>query len=163
MTEAERQRYQEQQARAQQERFRQDQERRASFRHRTRNGAPSREVVTATFDRYEKMWAALPGKPVLRWQDFPWPVIRAPAAGDEITTIAIEDYICSPHYPDQVRSEKDRVKDYIKRWHPDRFETKLLVKVTDDERESVRHAAGEVARSLNDLLARRNDANDWHS
>jgi hypothetical protein len=109
------------------------------------------------FEKNEKTWLGLSSKDTLRWTDFPWPVTRIPSTPEDITTLAIESYILSPIYPDKSRSEKDRIKEYIKRWHPDRFETKLLIKVSEDEKEKVREGAGSVVRSLNDLLAKRNE------
>ncbi|KAF6747118.1 hypothetical protein DFP72DRAFT_810638 [Ephemerocybe angulata] len=120
----------------------------------------TRDELARLFEKNEKTWINLTTMSALRWDDFPWPMIRKPTNPEEITTAAIEAYVLSPHYPDKSRSEKDRIKDYIKRWHPDRFETKLLIKVLDEEKERVREGAGSVVRSLNDLLAKRNDSQD---
>lgn len=116
----------------------------------------TKESMRQAYETNERMWTALSSKPTLVWDDFPWPIFRKALTAEDITTTAIESYICSQHYPDKTKSEKDRIKEYIRRWHPDRFETKLLVKVADGERDKVREAAGSVVRSLNDLLARKN-------
>jgi hypothetical protein len=70
----------------------------------------------------------------------------------------------SPLYPDKDKSRtpKDRIKEHIKRWHPDRFETKLLPKVVEDEREKVKYGAGNVARYLSDLLRKENESNNYN-
>ncbi|TFK22167.1 hypothetical protein FA15DRAFT_644573 [Coprinopsis marcescibilis] len=151
--------------RQQQEKFRLEQERLEALRQvRSAGTIPTKEEMAKMYERNDRMWRELGTIEVLRWVDFPWPLIRKPANPEEITTAGIEYYICSPHYPDKSRSEKDRIKEYIKRWHPDRFETKLLVKVAEEEKEKVREGAGSVVRSLNDLLAKRNDSpNDWIS
>ena len=60
---------------------------------------------------------------------------------------------------DKSRTPKDRSKQHIKRWHPDRFETKLLPKVAENEREKVKQGAGNVARYLSDLLRKENESN----
>ena len=55
-------------------------------------------------------------------------------------------------------SHRDRLKEQLLRWHPDRFESKWLSKVQDpDEKETVRRAAGQVVRGLNELMARENN------
>lgn len=46
-------------------------------------------------------------------------------------------------------------------WHPDRFETKSLRKVVEDEREKAKHEAGNVARYLGDLLRNENENNKF--
>ena len=122
---------------------------------------PGKEDMAKLFERNEKAWIGLTTMDSLRWTDFPWPMTRKPNTPEEINTAAIEAYVLSPQYPDKSRSEKDRIKDFIKRLHPDRFETKLLIKVLDEEKEKVREGAGSVVRSLNDLLAKRNDSQDW--
>lgn len=110
------------------------------------------------FKENERTWTSLSSRSSLRWSDFPWPMAKHPSDPEEITTIAIQGYVLSQHYPDKSRSEKDRVKDYIKRWHPDRFETQFLNKVMEEEKEKVKEGAGSVVRSLNDLLAKMNDS-----
>ncbi|KAJ2912829.1 hypothetical protein MD484_g7586, partial [Candolleomyces efflorescens] len=157
-SEAEWHQRQAEQARQQQERFRQEQELLAR-RQTTRSGAAlTKDEMAKLHARYDQMWKDLTSKDNLRWTDFPWPVARMPSTPEDITTLAIESYLLSPLYPDNSRSERDRIKDSIKRWHPDRFETKLLLKVSEDEKEKVREGAGSVVRSLNDLLAKRNES-----
>ncbi|KIY48470.1 hypothetical protein FISHEDRAFT_31269, partial [Fistulina hepatica ATCC 64428] len=90
----------------------------------------------------------------LTWDNFPWPMVRRPKAPDDITKVGISAYILSPHYPglDPTKSDRDRIKDHIRRWHPDRFETKVLPRVVEADRERVQEGAGSVVRGLNDLL-----------
>ncbi|TEB31822.1 hypothetical protein FA13DRAFT_1614161, partial [Coprinellus micaceus] len=102
------------------------------------------------------VWSSLPSMTALRWSNFPWPMIKRPSNPEDLTTAAIEGYVLSQFYPDKSKADKDRVKEYIRRWHPDRFETKLLNKVVEEEKERVREGAGSVARSLNDILAKMN-------
>jgi len=83
---------------------------------------------------------------------------KQPSNPDEMSLPLVNAYIW--HYPEKVklRTTKDLIKEHIKRWHPDRFETELLPKVVEDEREKVKHGAGNVARYLSDLL--RNESNN---
>jgi hypothetical protein len=61
---------------------------------------------------------------------------------------------------DKSRTPKDRIKEHIKRWHPDRFETMLLPKVAENEREKVKQGAGTVARYLSQRsLRKENESN----
>ena len=84
---------------------------------------------------------------------------RPPATPDDISSAMISAYMHSPCWPDKDKSKtsKDRIKEHMKKWHPDLFETKHLTKVTEDEREKVKQRAGNVARYLNDLLRNENE------
>ncbi|KAH6900968.1 hypothetical protein BKA70DRAFT_1031269, partial [Coprinopsis sp. MPI-PUGE-AT-0042] len=97
-------------------------------------------------------WKAVKEKSSLTWQDLPWPVSRAPTNPEDITPWAIEAYLCSPHYPDQSRTEKDRLRASLKQWHPDRFNNALLPKVASAERIKVSQGVTNVVVGLNHLL-----------
>lgn len=66
----------------------------------------------------------------------------------------------SPFWPDQdgAKSAKNRIKDSLKRWHPDRFGNRCLARVIDSEKERVKVASGIVVRYLNELLRKENGA-----
>ncbi|KAG2359537.1 hypothetical protein BDR07DRAFT_1181206, partial [Suillus spraguei] len=99
--------------------------------------------------QWDKLTSGVLG--VLNWDDFPWPVFKRPNGPDDVTTPCITAYMLSALHPAD-KSPKDRIKDNIRRWHPDRFETQLLPKVKESDRDIVREAAGTVVRVLNDLL-----------
>jgi hypothetical protein len=103
------------------------------------------------FEYHETLWSRLKTSNELSWDDLPWPMAKQPSNPDDITLLLIEAYIHSPLHPDKSRTPKDRIKDYIKRWHPDNFEAKLR-KVVENDRGKVKLGAGNVARCLNDLL-----------
>lgn len=158
MSEADWQRRQAEQARKQQEQFRKEQERLEAERQAKAGGRQlTRDEVIWLFENHEKLWASLPSSDAV-WNDFPWPMIKKPSEPEEITLPAIRAYIESPYYPEKDKSKtvKDRVKDHIKRWHPDRFNTKLLTKVREEDKEKVKEGAGNVVRCLNELLAKTN-------
>ncbi|KAH6891882.1 hypothetical protein BKA70DRAFT_1026427, partial [Coprinopsis sp. MPI-PUGE-AT-0042] len=98
------------------------------------------------------MWKAMKEKSSLTWQDLPWPASRTPTSPEDITPWAIEAYLCSPYYPDQSRTEKDRLLGCLKQWHPDRFNIKLLPKVVSAERIKVSEGVINVVVGLNHLL-----------
>ena len=158
MSEADWQRRKAEQARKQQEQFRKEQERLEAERQAKAGGRQlTRDELIRLFENHEKLWANLPSSDAV-WNDFPWPMIKKPSEPEEITLPAVRAYIESPYYPEKDKSKtvKDRVKDHIKRWHPDRFNTKLLTKVREEEKEKVKEGAGTVVRCLNELLAKTN-------
>ncbi|KAI0776367.1 hypothetical protein BC629DRAFT_1290551, partial [Irpex lacteus] len=113
----------------------------------------TKEAVVQIFDDHDRMWSRLAALDSATWSSFPWPTLKKPSTPEELTTTAISSYVLNPYNPSD-KSEKDRIKEHIRRWHPDRFETKLLPKVRSEDRERVKEGAGQVVRSLNELLAR---------
>ena len=84
---------------------------------------------------------------------------------DDITFILVSNYFQSPLLPDKdkSRSPKDRIKEHLRRWHPDRFESKVLPRVIESEKEKVKQGAGNVVRCLNDLLRKENETGNTPS
>lgn len=104
---------------------------------------------------YESAWTALKDRPVLFFRSIPWPVLRQPSDVEDLTANAIGAFILSPVHSGD-KSARDRLKEQLLRWHPDRFESKWLSKVDGEEKEVVRRGAGQVVRGLNELMAREN-------
>ena len=110
---------------------------------------------------HDQQWDYINSLPHLQWTDFPWPVLSFSNSTkkEDLTLEAVEDYVFAPlrlHH-DRAMS-KERLKEIIRRWHPDRFEVKYLTRVVNlHEREMVREGAGMVVRFLNDLLGKWND------
>jgi hypothetical protein len=142
---------QEEHARRQAEAFRKEQERLERQRQAKAGQMLSKESVLQLFDDHDRQWGRLSTADSVSWTSFPWPMLKKPADPEELTTIAIAAYVLNPYNPSD-KSEKDRIKEHIRRWHPDRFETKLLPKVRSEDRELVKDGAGRVVRSLNELL-----------
>jgi hypothetical protein len=110
---------------------------------------------------HDQQWSRIAEYTSLHWSDFPWPVLSfaGPKNPGDLTLVAVSAYILSAFdlRRDKARS-KERLREHIRKWHPDRFEGRFLKKVPEGrEREKVRLGAGMVARFLNDLLARFHD------
>lgn len=104
-------------------------------------------------DDHERQWSQLQAAASISWDSIPWPMLRKPHTPEEITTAAIAGYVLNT-YSSGERSDKERLKEHLRRWHPDRFETKLLPKVSSSDRDRVQEGAGHVIRSLNELSTR---------
>ena len=121
-------------------------------------GIPLEREELQLVEHHERLWTRLNTLNELSWNDFPWPRARQPSNPDDLTMSQIGIYyiVLSPlHFDgDKSRTPKDRIMENIKRWHPDRFETELLPKVVEDEREKVKLGAGKVAKYLSRLLRR---------
>ncbi|KAH9474455.1 hypothetical protein JR316_0012914 [Psilocybe cubensis] len=109
---------------------------------------------------HEQRWNMLSRLPHLQWSDFPWPVLSlsTPKRKEDLTTEAVVEYIFAPLNIRDRPVVKDRLKELLRRWHPDRFDTKYLALIVDlNERERVREGAGAVTRILSDLLGKWNE------
>ncbi|KAG1735597.1 uncharacterized protein EDB91DRAFT_555570 [Suillus paluster] len=154
MSEAEFHRRQAEQAQQREEQFRREQAKLEQERLLKAGKAWNKQDTIKLFEHHRGQWDKLqmPGmNGVLIWDDFPWPVFKRPSGPDDVTTPGVTAYMLSSLHPVD-RSMKDRIKENIRRWHPDRFETQLLPKVKESDRDIVREAAGTVVRTLNDLL-----------
>ncbi|EDR13221.1 uncharacterized protein LACBIDRAFT_322722 [Laccaria bicolor S238N-H82] len=104
---------------------------------------------------HDQQWSYVAEYTSLRWYDIPWPVLRvAVRSPDDLTLDAVSAYIMLGFdlRRDKARL-KQRLREHIKKWHPDRFEGRYLKKVPDGwERERVGRGAAMVARILIDLL-----------
>ena len=110
---------------------------------------------------HDQQWDFINSLPHLQWTDFPWPVLSFSNSTkkEDLTLEAVADYVFAPLRLHHDRNmSKERLKEIIRRWHPDRFEVKYLTRVVNlHEREMVREGAGMVVRFLNDLLGKWND------
>ena len=107
----------------------------------------SREDVARLFEEHDRQWSRIPTLDALSWTSFAWPTLRPPSTPEDLTTTAIAAYVLNPYAPGD-KTDKDRIKEHIRRWHPDRFETKLLSKVRAEEREKVNRSVCIIARGL---------------
>ncbi|TFK19806.1 hypothetical protein FA15DRAFT_659591 [Coprinopsis marcescibilis] len=112
----------------------------------------SKRELVATFQRSEMMWKELSSMNSLWWADFPWPVFGRPSTPDDIHPLVIKEYISSFYHLHSARSVRECVLVYIWRWHHNRFGSRFLHKVVDDDKERVQEAADIVMKGLIRLL-----------
>lgn len=109
---------------------------------------------------HEQRWNMLSRLPHLQWSNFPWPVLSlsTPKRKEDLTMEAVVEYIFAPLNVRDRPAVKDRLKELLRRWHSDRFDSKYLALIVDlNERERVREGAGAVTRILSDLLGKWNE------
>ncbi|KNZ79992.1 Reticulocyte-binding protein 2 like protein, partial [Termitomyces sp. J132] len=157
--EAEFKRKQEEFSQQQQEKFRKEQLRFEETRQRTESNKMSPEQVLSILERHERQWNILISSTTsLHWGSIPWPMFFPPQSPEDITLSAVTTYLQSPLLPDREKAkpQKDRLKEMIKKWHPDRFETKYLPRIIEGDLERVKEGTGVVIRLLNELLTKVN-------
>ena len=119
---------------------------------------------------YERRWEVLlsvgedagEGGEGLKFEDIPWP-IYAPTKKlaltlDDLTHSAISSFLLpdtptTAQTPLQLKMRKDLLRAQILRFHPDKFEGRVMGRVeAGEERERVREGVGRVVRVLNGLM-----------
>lgn len=113
--------------------------------------------IQRQFGEYEAKWAELKeGRelPPLSFEILPWPVLGLPAYDpSDITLARVEEFVFHPLRSGlEMKSRRDRVRAEILRWHPDKFNAKVLGKVIRPD--FVSEGAGVVARFLNEIMER---------
>lgn len=113
------------------------------------------KVIRQAFEAYNATWASMtsssaPTSTNLRFRDIPWPMMPQPKSPDDITLDTISTFLFSPdHSPE--KSRKQRIRDAIFLYHPDRFE-KWLGRISNDTEKHMAHeAAGRIVRFLTSL------------
>jgi hypothetical protein len=116
---------------------------------------------------YERRWEVLlsvtrPGGGGLKFEDIPWPVFaptkKSALTLDDLTHSAISSFLLpdppiTTLTPLQLKTRKDLLRAQILRFHPDKFEGRLMGRVeAGDERDRVREGVGKVVRVLNGLI-----------
>jgi hypothetical protein len=121
--------------------------------HREREAAQLNLVTRLRV--YEEKWAVLRGNAVgvenLSFYDIPWPSFENVLCVEDITEERLLAFVRHPlheHNQGQAKS----IRSEMLRWHPDKFNGKVLGKVIEGDREAVKEAAGRVARILSDHI-----------
>ncbi|KAG6381945.1 hypothetical protein JVT61DRAFT_569 [Boletus reticuloceps] len=119
--------------------------------------------------RYEQRWKALldprtPDLGPLTFADIPWPLfstMRRPLRMEDITPEAITTFLlldidgaATPTKNDHCsRRNRDKLKETLLRFHPDKFEGRFMHRVPASDTEVVKEAVGQLARVLNVLMS----------
>ncbi|EKM53587.1 uncharacterized protein PHACADRAFT_175997 [Phanerochaete carnosa HHB-10118-sp] len=115
---------------------------------------------------YEATWKQLLDGKIsreLRFEEVPWPVLFTKDVHVEAITVdAISTFLLSNGQPmnsiatdrDAIKKErKDKLKETMLRFHPDKFEGRILRHVREADQRRVLEGVGMVARGLNTLLS----------
>ena len=109
------------------------------------------------FIAYQDLWASLQANPpaTVRFSNLPWPVYPPPTSPASLTLEAISSFLLSEAHSSS-KSRKQRIREALLAYHPDRFMGKWMPLVGDaQEQDLIREAVGSVTRILNDLAEAR--------
>jgi len=109
------------------------------------------ERLAKAWHDYEASWTSWQrtAPEMLTFRCIPWPLAFHPDSPASITHDAVALFILSPAHS-HGKTRKDRVRDALRIWHPDRF-GKWLKKVSEEERAAVSEGVGVVVRCLNEI------------
>lgn len=130
--------------------------------------------------KYETAWKALLAGELdhdLRFEDIPWPVFAKDVGPspdkkgkgrairldvEDLTLDAIAMFLIPGGRPAESTStdsntikkeRRDKLRETMLRFHPDKFEGRIMPNVVEADKQRVQDAVGKVARMINDLLA----------
>ena len=120
--------------------------------------------------QYDQRWKALQATDShygLRFNDIPWPILnaykpetRAPPASkglvdvEDLTEDAISQFLLPARdTAGDVKEKKDKLRETMLRFHPDKFEGRIMKLVAVDEQATVRDGIAQVVRVVNGLLS----------
>lgn len=112
-------------------------------------------------DAYERHWVGLLDSDSkyadLGFGDIPWPVWGETSNISHITTEAISSFLFLPgdeghDEAGRRRARKEYLRGTLLRFHPDKFEGRILPRVKDEEKAAVREGANAVTRAVSALM-----------
>lgn len=144
----------------------------AEEREKKRQEREKRQWISAR-QQYDQRWKALLSdgdrshEGWLKFIDIPWPIPNAYKTGsisiDDLTEDAIRTFLLSYRYPvptgteqmamNDAKEKKDKLREAMLRFHPDKFEGRLMKLVAEVERGDVREGIAQVVRVINGLLS----------
>lgn len=140
----------------------------AEERERQRREREGRQRRVAR-QEYDHKWQALlsdDGRPYegqLKFVDIPWPIFDAFKAEmstaprvEDLTETAIRKFllpVSAAPLMDDAKEKRDRLREAMLRFHPDKFEGRMMRFVAETERGLVREGIAQVVRVLNGLLS----------
>lgn len=144
----------------------------AEERERKRREQEGRQRRVAR-QQYDHKWRALLSDDAhsheerLKFVDIPWPILdayksetstapRVLICVEDLTETAIRKFllpVSAVPLMDDAKEKRDRLREAMLRFHPDKFEGRLMRFVAEGERGLVREGIAQVVRVLNGLLS----------
>ncbi|KZO91637.1 hypothetical protein CALVIDRAFT_339512 [Calocera viscosa TUFC12733] len=132
----------------------------AEAERRRRQQEAEERMLANAWEEYEARWAELallspsspgaPGTVGMNFCDLPWPCHPPPSSPGELTPIRVQRFILSPSHSPAL-GPKERVRQSLLRWHPDKFEGRWMRRCREGERERVRQGVLAVVNALGEV------------
>jgi len=122
-------------------------------------------ALRGAWEAYDKAWERITSsirpvktftfrKVTFTFGEVPWPVLSYPAEVanlENITGPAVSKFLLHPHREPQ-KSRKEKLRDAVLRYHPDKFEGRILPRIIDEDRARVQKGVEIVMKCLNELM-----------
>ncbi|KAG1744280.1 hypothetical protein EDB19DRAFT_1894609 [Suillus lakei] len=143
---------------AEQRRLREEAQRQERQRQEELHRNNAQADLVAFFQVYDAKWQELKQSKKLTSVmlcEMPWPIIQQGCTSpDDISRRSVEEFIFHPlRFGMEIKSRKDRLKVEMLRFHPDKFNSHIVRKLRECDREKAIEIAGTVARVLTDMMA----------
>ncbi|TFY71266.1 hypothetical protein EVG20_g1760, partial [Dentipellis fragilis] len=96
---------------------------------------------------HDSLWAYISGSP-LKFNMIGWPVTNGAKSLEDLTPSAIRIFVLDSRYA-QGKSDRDRVREAIRTWHPDKFNQRLAGRIAEEDRASIKEGVDIVSKCLN--------------
>ncbi len=106
---------------------------------------------------YERRWHSAVAEDagnaaLLTFESIPWPMNPQPTSVHELDGALVKSFILSPAHS-LGKPAKQRLREQLLRFHPDRFLGRWLSRVGENDRAAVKEGVNKVARYINEALA----------
>lgn len=153
---------QEEAIRAETRRLAREEEERRKNRRRSKERRREAEMREAYDSRWKDLLASSKDEQrrKLRFKDVPWPVAGhgSSVSMEDLTVDAISAFLLLSEEDATASAEaskirKEKLRETMLRFHPDKFEARVMSRITEKDKEMVREAVGLVVRTVSDLMA----------
>ncbi|KAF8555812.1 hypothetical protein OG21DRAFT_812174 [Imleria badia] len=138
-------------------RAREEQERQGRSNAEQAHRSTQDEQIRQYFTMYEAKWHELRtsnSTPPIHVQEMPWPVLGVIYSADQITYQDVRTFLFHPLRPGvEGKTARDKVKSEVLRFHPDKFNTRIVPKIESSQQAVAQEIAGAVARILTTIMA----------
>ena len=135
---------------------REERERQARFRAEQARRAAQDDQVRQHFVLYEAKWNELRTSnslPPIDVREMPWPVFGVVSSADQITYHDVRTFLFHPlRLGVEGKTARDKVKSEVLRFHPDKFNTRIIPKVQPAQQPVAQEIAGAIARILTTIM-----------
>ena len=142
--------------------FREERERRRAKEEQEREARRAAEQDQANqqvcrhFGLYEGKWNELrtsTSLPPIDVREMPWPVFSTISSADQITYQEVRAFLFHPLRPGvEGKTAREKVKSEVLRFHPDKFNTRIVPKIHPSQQAVAQEIAGAVARILTTIM-----------
>ncbi|KAA1472663.1 hypothetical protein DENSPDRAFT_778799 [Dentipellis sp. KUC8613] len=99
---------------------------------------------------YDTLWAYISGSS-LKFNMIGWPIAIGAEGPEELTHSAIQSFVLDSRYA-EGKTDRERLREAIKMWHPDKFNQRLAGRIDEEDRIMVKDGVDAVSQVLNNLL-----------